>query len=141
MKQKTLLATAIATALMLQAWAVSAQDASPAPAQGTDNSTPAKAKKLETITVTGSRIRSVDVETAQPIVSLSRKQIEATGLTNVSDVLQRVVSTGVPDITPQDTLSSGSSVGGTYTSLRNLGSDRTLVLVNGRRWSTDINGH
>ncbi|MDO1530220.1 TonB-dependent receptor [Fulvimonas sp. R45] len=140
MKQKTLLATAIATALMLQAWAVSAQDASPAPAQGTDSSTPSKAKKLETITVTGSRIRSVDVETAQPIVSLSRKQIEATGLTNVSDVLQRVVSTGTPDITPQDTLSSGSSVGGTYTSLRNLGSDRTLVLVNGRRWSTDING-
>jgi iron complex outermembrane receptor protein len=142
MKQKTLLATAITAALMLQAWAVSAQDASPAPAQSTDSSapTPAKAKKLETITVTGSRIRSVDVETAQPIVSLDRKQIQATGLTNVSDVLQRIVSTGTPDITPQDTLSSGSAVGGTYTSLRNLGSQRTLVLVNGRRWSTDIDG-
>jgi iron complex outermembrane receptor protein len=142
MKQKTLLATAITAALMLQAWAVSAQDASSAPAQSTDSSTPtpAKAKKLETITVTGSRIRSVDVETAQPIVSLSRKQIEATGLTNVSDVLQRISSAGVPDITPQDTLSSGPGVGGTYTSLRNLGSQRTLVLVNGRRWSTDIDG-
>ncbi|SFK68652.1 TonB-dependent receptor plug domain-containing protein [Rhodanobacter glycinis] len=142
MKQKTLLATAITAALMLQAWAVSAQDASPAPAQTTDSSAPsaAKAKKLETITVTGSRIRSVDVETAQPIVSMSRKQIEATGLTNVSDVLQRIVSANTPDITPEDTLSSGSSVGGTYTSLRNLGSQRTLVLVNGRRWSTDING-
>ena len=49
MKQKTLLATAITAALMLQAWAVSAQDASPAPAQTTDSSAPsaAKAKKLE----------------------------------------------------------------------------------------------
>jgi iron complex outermembrane recepter protein len=142
MKQKTLLATAITAALMLQAWAVSAQDASPAPAatQDSDSSAPVKAKKLETITVTGSRIRSVDVETAQPIVSMDRAQIQATGLTNVSDVLQRLVSAGTPDITPQDTLSSGSAVGGTYTNLRYLGSQRTLVLVNGRRWSTDIDG-
>ncbi|MGC1548764.1 MAG: TonB-dependent receptor [Rhodanobacter sp.] len=143
MKQKTLLATAITAALMLQAWAVSAQDAPSAPAatQSSDSgSTPAQPKKLETITVTGSRIRSVDVETSQPVFTMDRKAIQATGLTNVSDILQRMVSSGTPDITPQDTLSSGSAVGGTYTSLRYLGSTRTLVLVNGRRWSTDIDG-
>ncbi|WP_329742520.1 TonB-dependent receptor plug domain-containing protein [Dyella sp. A6] len=140
MKQKTLLATAITAALMLQAWAVSAQNAPAASAQSTKSTAPAQPKNLETITVTGSRIRSVDVETAQPIVSLGRQQIEATGLTNVSDVLQRIVSANSPDITPEDTLSSGPSVGGLYTSLRNLGSERTLVLVNGRRWSTNIDG-
>lgn len=138
MKQKTMLATAIAAALMLQAWTVSAQDATPSTAQ--DNAAATTVKHLQTVTVTGSRIRSVDVETSQPIVSMDRAQIQATGLTKVSDVLQHMVSTNSPDITPQDTLSSGSSVGGLYTSLRNLGSERTLVLVNGRRWSTDING-
>ncbi|MGP1667424.1 MAG: TonB-dependent receptor plug domain-containing protein, partial [Rhodanobacter sp.] len=136
MKQKTMLATAIAAALMLQVCAVSAQDA---PTSSTQESTD-NVMRLQTVTVTGSRIRSVDVETAQPIVSLDRAQIKATGLTRVSDVLQHMVSTNSPDITPQDTLSAGPSVGGLYTSLRNLGSQRTLVLVNGRRWSTDING-
>jgi iron complex outermembrane receptor protein len=137
MKNKTLLASAIAAALVLNAWTATAQDAAP---QSSEAATPAKARSLETVTVTGSRIRSVDVETAQPVVSLDRKQIAATGLTNVSDVLQRIVAANSPDITPQDTLSSGPAVGGTYTSLRNLGSQRTLVLVNGRRWSTDIDG-
>ncbi|TAL73175.1 MAG: TonB-dependent receptor [Rhodanobacter sp.] len=137
MKNKTLLASAIAAALVLTAWSATAQDTT---AQGNDTAAPAKAKTLDTVTVTGSRIRSVDVETAQPVVALSREQIAATGLTNVSAVLQRMVSTNTPDLTAQDTLSSGPAVGGTYTSLRNLGSQRTLVLVNGRRWSTDIDG-
>ncbi|WP_426663123.1 TonB-dependent receptor plug domain-containing protein [Rhodanobacter aciditrophus] len=136
MKNKTLLASAIAAALVLNAWSAIAQDTAPQ----NDATAPAKAKNLATVTVTGSRIRSVDVETAQPVVSLNREQIAATGLTNVSDVLQRIVAANSPDITPQDTLASGPSVGGTYTSLRNLGSARTLVLVDGRRWSTDING-
>ncbi|AIF47244.1 TonB-dependent receptor plug domain-containing protein [Dyella japonica] len=134
MKQKTLLATAIAAALVLQTWSVAAQDAAPAQAdQGT-------AKSLETVTVTGSRIRSVDVETSQPIFTMDKAAIQATGLTNVNDILARMPSMGTPDITPQDTLSSGADVGGRYVNIRNMGSQRTLVLVNGRRWSTSLNG-
>jgi len=134
MKQKTLLATAIAAALVLQTWSVVAQDAGPAQA---DQS---KAKSLETVTVTGSRIRSVDVETAQPVFTMDKAAIQATGLTNVSDVLSRMTSMGTPDITPQDTLSSGADAGGRYVDVRNLGSQRTLVLVNGHRWSTSLSG-
>lgn len=133
MKQKTLLATAIAAALMLHTWSVAAQDAAPAADQS-------KAKSLDTITVTGSRIRSVDVETSQPVFTMDRKAIQATGLTNVNDILARMPSAGTPDITPQDTLSSGADVGGRYVNIRNLGSQRTLVLVNGRRWSTSLSG-
>ncbi|WP_199096676.1 TonB-dependent receptor [Dyella sp. ASV21] len=134
MKQKTLLATAIAAALVLQTWSVAAQDAAPAQAdQGA-------AKSLETVTVTGSRIRSVDVETSQPIFTMDRAAIQATGLTNVNDIIARMPSAGTPDITPQDTLSSGADVGGRYVNIRNLGSNRTLVLVNGRRWSTSLSG-
>ncbi len=123
MKQKTLLATAIAAALVLQTWSVAAQDAAPAQAD--------QAKSLETVTVTGSRIRSVDVETSQPVFTMDRAAIQATGLTNVNDILARMPSAGTPDITPQDTLSSGADVGGRYVNIRNLGSQRTLVLVNG----------
>ncbi|RDJ00192.1 TonB-dependent receptor [Dyella solisilvae] len=134
MKQKTLLATAIAAALVLQTWSVAAQDAAPAQAdQGS-------AKSLETVTVTGSRIRSVDVETSQPVFTMDRAAIQATGLTNVNDIIARMPSAGTPDITPQDTLSSGTDVGGRYVNIRNLGSNRTLVLVNGRRWSTSLSG-
>ncbi|WP_243050716.1 TonB-dependent receptor [Dyella sp. RRB7] len=134
MKQKTLLATAIAAALVLQTWSVAAQDAAPAQA---DQSS---AKSLETVTVTGSRIRSVDVETSQPVFTMDRAAIQATGLTNVNDIIARMPSAGTPDITPQDTLSSGADVGGRYVNIRNLGSNRTLVLVNGRRWSTSLSG-
>ncbi|WP_109124921.1 TonB-dependent receptor [Dyella sp. C11] len=132
MKQKTLLATAIAAALVLQTWSVAAQDAAPAQAD--------QAKSLETVTVTGSRIRSVDVETSQPVFTMDKAAIKATGLTNVNDILARMPSMGTPDITPQDTLSSGADVGGRYVNIRNLGSNRTLVLVNGRRWSTSLSG-
>jgi iron complex outermembrane receptor protein len=134
MKQKTLLATAIAAALVLQTWSVAAQDAAPAKA---DQSS---AKSLETVTVTGSRIRSVDVETSQPVFTMDKAAIQATGLTNVNDIIARMPSMGTPDITPQDTLSSGADVGGRYVNIRNLGSQRTLVLVNGRRWSTSLSG-
>lgn len=134
MKQKTLLATAIAAALVLQTWSVAAQDAAPAQA---DQSS---AKSLETVTVTGSRIRSVDVETSQPVFTMDKAAIQATGLTNVNDILARMPSAGTPDITPQDTLSNGADVGGRYVNIRNLGSQRTLVLVNGRRWSTSLSG-
>src|ERR1700740_2240387 len=111
MKQKTLLATAIAAALVLQTWSVAAQDAAPAQAEQSS------AKSLETVTVTGSRIRSVDVETSQPVFTMDKAAIQATGLTNVNDILARMPSAGTPDITPQDTLSSGADVGGRYVNI------------------------
>ncbi len=135
MKQKTLLAAAIAAALMLQTWTVAAQDAPPP-----GDATTSQAKQLDTVTVTGSRIRSADLETAQPVFTMDRQAIQATGLTNVDDILARMPSAGTPDITPQDTLSSGADVGGRYVNIRNLGSQRTLVLVNGRRWSSSLSG-
>jgi iron complex outermembrane recepter protein len=137
MKQKTMLASAVAAALVLYSWGACAQDAAPAQTAPADSS---KAKSLETVTVTGSHIRSVDVETSQPVFTMDRAAIKATGLTNVSDILARMPSVGTPDITPQDTLASGPDVGGTYVDLRYLGSQRTLVLVNGRRWSTSLSG-
>ena len=130
--KRTALVTALATCLL--AGSAFAQDAAPA------DQAPAKAQNLDTITVTGSRIRSSDIETAQPVFTMDRQAIKATGLTNVDDILARMPSAGTPDITPQDTLASGADVGGRYVNIRNLGSQRTLVLVNGRRWSSSLSG-
>lgn len=134
MKPRSLIASAITAALITTAWPALAQSAND---QGTSDG---KSKQLEAITVTGSHIRSVDVETSQPIYTMGRGEIKATGLTNVNDILARIPSIGTPDITPQDTLASGTDVGGRYVNIRNLGSQRTLVLVNGRRWNTSLSG-
>ncbi|QSX76469.1 TonB-dependent receptor [Lysobacter arenosi] len=85
---------------------------------------------LDRIEVTGSRIKRADIETSQPIFSLSRDEIQAQGLTSIGDVIQNITANG-------STLNSAFNNAGngeTRVSLRNLGSNRTLVLVNGRRW-------
>ena len=85
---------------------------------------------LDRIEVTGSRIKRADIETSQPIFSLSREDITAQGLTSVGDVIQNITANGS---TLNSTFNNGGN-GETRVSLRNLGSNRTLVLVNGRRW-------
>ncbi len=86
--------------------------------------------ELDRIEVTGSRIKRTDVETSQPILQLSRQDIEAQGLTSVGDVIQNISTNGSA---LNSTFNNGGN-GETRVSLRNLGSARTLVLVNGRRW-------
>src|SRR5215217_778562 len=51
---------------------------------------------LDRIEVTGSRIRQVDVETAQPVLSITREDIEAQGFRTVSDILQNMTAAGSP---------------------------------------------
>ncbi|MEN5060182.1 TonB-dependent receptor [Luteimonas sp. TWI1416] len=96
--------------------------------------------ELDRIQVTGSRIRKVDVENAQPIQTISRTDIENQGFQSVGDILQNIASTGSPSLSRSDPLSSGESPGGTFVDLRNLGPQRTLVLVNGRRLGVNNDG-
>ncbi|WP_349986056.1 TonB-dependent receptor [Stenotrophomonas sp. WHRI 8082] len=91
---------------------------------------------LDRISVTGSRIKSTDVETSQPVLSLTRADIEKQGVTSVADILQRVAANGAA---LNRTFNNGGD-GSSGISLRNLGSSRTLVLVNGRRWTTGLDG-
>jgi iron complex outermembrane recepter protein len=94
-------------------------------------------EELDTVVVTGSRIpRSADTETSQPVLTLDRQAIEATGLTSIGDVVQQISTNGAALNT---TFNNGGN-GTTQVSLRNLGSNRTLVLVNGRRWVTGLTG-
>ncbi|MDY1547214.1 TonB-dependent receptor domain-containing protein [Luteibacter sahnii] len=122
-------ARVLALASCLASAVAGAQDASPAPTLAPVN-----------VTVTGSRIRGIDVETAQPVFTMNRQAIQATGLTDLGDVVMRLPSAATPEVTPQDTLSSSNDAGGRYANLRNLGAVRTLVLVNGRRWTSSVGG-
>ncbi|MDH5834665.1 TonB-dependent receptor domain-containing protein [Luteimonas kalidii] len=102
-----------------------------APATSMDNPT-----QLDRIEVTGSRIRSVDAETSQPVLVLDRDYIERTGLTSVAEVLQRISANGAAI---NRTFNNGGD-GSSEIALRNLGSSRTLVLVDGRRWVSTLTG-
>lgn len=97
----------------------------------------AKAKTLQTITVTGSMIPSVDVETAQPITEITPEALHQQGFVSVGQILQNVSSVGSSGTSTQSSL---GNIVGQYASLRGLGTPRTLILVDGERYTTDIYG-
>ena len=113
-----------------------------ASAQTAPAATPAEqeATTLDRIQVTGSRIRQVDLETAQPVLTITRADIEKQGFQSVADILQNITATGTPPLSRASPLSAGELAGGTYISLRNLGAQRTLVLVNGKRLGISTSG-
>ena len=96
---------------------------------------------LDRISVTGSRIRQASMETAQPVIALQRADIEKQGFTSVADIVQNLSATGSPAISRADALSSGEEVGGQYVDLRNLGPQRTLVLLDGKRMGVSTGGY
>ncbi|HEV8693765.1 MAG TPA: TonB-dependent receptor, partial [Lysobacter sp.] len=103
-------------------------------AQDANTAAPAEqATTLDRIEVTGSRIRQAEVENQQPIIQVTRADIEKQGFTSVADILQNLTSAGSPAISRSQALASGEDVGGYYIDIRNLGAERTLVLVNGKR--------
>ncbi|MBT2118061.1 TonB-dependent receptor [Dyella sp. LX-66] len=110
-----------------------AQDAPPG-----DTADPQKAKSLETVTVTGSRIRRVDVETANPVVTLDRAQIAATGKATLGDLVQELPS--IAGNATNANTNNGGGTGAATISLRGMGDKRTLILVNGVRLAyNDVN--
>jgi len=96
---------------------------------------------LDRIEITGSRIRQASVESAQPVVALNRAEIEKKGYVNVADILQDVTAAGAPAMSRANSLESGRDFGGMYVSLRNLGPERSLVLIDGRRMGVSAAGY
>ena len=97
--------------------------------------------QIERVEITGSRIRQIDVETSQPVQTVTREDIRKSGLVTAGDIVNALTSAGTPDFSKGAVLTSNREQGGQYANLRNLGSQRVLVLVNGKRWSTSINGY
>ncbi|MFL6592040.1 MAG: TonB-dependent receptor plug domain-containing protein, partial [Luteimonas sp.] len=105
-----------------------AQDATtPAPAAPAEQ----QAQNLDRIEVTGSRIRRVDAENASPVVTIDRAAIEKTGKLTIGDLVQELPNIAGAATNP--TVNNGGGTGASTIDLRGLGSQRTLILVNGRR--------
>jgi outer membrane receptor protein involved in Fe transport len=90
-----------------------------------------EAKELETIQVTGSRIRRVDSETASPVLAIDRAAIEKSGKLTLGDLIQELPNIAGAPTNPQ--VNNGGGTGISAIELRGLNSQRTLVLINGRR--------
>ncbi|HEV2332677.1 MAG TPA: TonB-dependent receptor plug domain-containing protein, partial [Gammaproteobacteria bacterium] len=114
--------------------ALAADDAQTA---ATDQNSTAQLGKIE---VTGTRIKRTETETAQPITMITAQEIKSSGLTTIGQVIQKLTSTGASLSTLDNFGGNFQFTGGGQSTvdLRNLGSVRVLVLVNGRRWVTGL---
>ena len=95
--------------------------------------TPAVAQEgptaVQEIVITGSRIPQANLETTSPVTQVTGEDIDIAGVTRVEDLVNQLPQAFAAQ---NSTVANGAS--GTATvSLRNLGPDRTLVLMDGRR--------
>ena len=109
----------------------------PAFAQNTDDSVAGEqaeaAAPSNAIVVTGSRIASPTVESPAPLQIVDDQVIDDAGVTNIQEVLLENPVFGTPALSRTNSAFLTSGTGVATVDLRDLGSDRTLVLINGRR--------
>ncbi len=91
---------------------------------------PASAQEsTETVVVTGSRIPQQGLYASSPVTAVGQQELKFEGTTNVENLLNNL-----PGVFADYGQSASNGASGTATvNLRNLGSARTLVLVDGRR--------
>jgi outer membrane cobalamin receptor len=100
----------------------------PAQAQDADSAEP-----LDEIVITGSRIPRAGFDTLMPAIVVDSQFLEDRGFTDIGTALNELPSFGLPGNSTQGT-QSAFSVGQTFVNLYGLGSQRTLTLVNGKRF-------
>ncbi|MFT7243398.1 MAG: iron complex outermembrane receptor protein [Candidatus Azotimanducaceae bacterium] len=85
---------------------------------------------LEEVVVTGSRIRRSNFTSSTPMTVISGQSLLDSGMSNLGEALRNQPSIGTGGFNQSSILSGG---GATSLDLRNLGPDRVLILINGRR--------
>jgi iron complex outermembrane receptor protein len=129
--RKRLLASTLLLGFTPPVFAQTTETPVPATAAPTATPTdPATPEDGDTIVVTGSRLGGDSLKQASPISVVSAKEIALSGQINIESVLK-----DLPQLIPSSTGASNNPGGGVATAdLRGLGSTRTLVLVNNRRY-------
>lgn len=87
------------------------------------------ATSLDTVTVTGTRIKSQTFTASSPITEISAEEFKTVGATTVEDLVNQYPQVDLSF----DNFENNGSFGHATISMRNLGPERTLTLVNGRR--------
>jgi outer membrane receptor protein involved in Fe transport len=124
---RNLIASAVRRTLLLAA-AASAPVFAPA-AFAQDQEAASGAGTVEEVVVTGSRIPQPNVEGISPVAVVGAEEVAVRGITRVEDLVNNLPQA----FADQGGNISNGSTGTATVNLRNLGSTRTLVLVNGRR--------
>jgi outer membrane receptor protein involved in Fe transport len=136
----TVAPTALALALVSQpAWA---QDPVPNNSAALETAPEQDVGEAPAIIVTGTRIVRPELDVPNPIVSYSEEAIELSGQTNITQLLAQSPALFNSE-TNYDAAGSQARFGGSGVNLldlRNLGPERTLVLVNGRRHVAGVAG-
>ncbi|WP_444926356.1 TonB-dependent receptor [Microbulbifer sp. TRSA002] len=94
----------------------------------------AEDQAMEEVAVVGSRIsRNAEFETATPIQVMDRDAIEKSGYTNLQQLFEKNPAAGNGTFSTRGNNQDSTANGAAAVSLRGMGADATLVLVNGRR--------
>ncbi len=92
-------------------------------------------ENVERIEVTGTRIKRTDIQGPSPIQSINKDDIANFGFDNLQQLLERMPAVGAGTFSTRGNSQDSTANGGAAVSLRGLGADATLVLINGRRVS------
>lgn len=138
---KRLLLTGASALTVLAAIPAHAQSlpAEAAPATIPDSASPSTDTAAQDIVVTGSRIASPSLTSPSPLQVITAETIQRQGTTNVQDILQLNPAIGAPGRS-RNTTGNDTDPGLATINLRNLGPDRTLVLIDGRRTVAGVPG-
>jgi iron complex outermembrane recepter protein len=90
-------------------------------------------QRVERVEITGSNIKRIDAETAQPVQIITREDIQRSGATTVEQLMQTLSVTTSSGAFTTATSAGASNLGISTISLRGLDGRRTLILLNGRR--------
>src|ERR1700761_3729852 len=93
----------------------------------------ASAEDLQEVVVTGSRIARTDLDRLEPTTTIDSKVFDQRGYLDVGQALSELPGFGVQPSSAAPTQST-TGIGQSFVDLYGLGSQRTLVLVNGRRF-------
>lgn len=97
-------------------------------------------KANDEIVVTGTRIKQSNLVAPTPVKVIDEVAIEVSGETNAADILRQLPSIGVSALTTTNSNFTTTASGINTVQLRNLGEDRTLVLIDGRRVVSGVPG-
>ena len=90
---------------------------------------------IERISVTGSLIKRTDMAGPSPVTSIGAEEIANSGVTDLISLFTKLPISGQGTFSTQGNSSDDTANGGSSVSLRGLGADSTLILINGRRVS------
>lgn len=132
LKRKFLFGTTILAGVMAAAAPALAQETQ-VPGVTVTGQQGQEATEIEEVVITGSRIRRDPVNSPTPLIQVEREDLLVTGQATVIDYLATIPALA-NSLVPSDTTGSNLNDGGLeFANLRSLGSNRTLVLVDGRR--------